>query len=256
MRSPALPSLLLATLLAFGTSAVHAGTSKLSIFSGWGDEHITGSGKVVTQARAVSGYRAIAAVGPVTVVLRQSGKEGAVVQADDNVVPVIETRVVDGEEGKTLEVGIKNGVQVSTRNPIVVTVDANEVNAVTLSGSGDLRADALKATSLRASLTGSGDMRIRHLAAESLQVSVAGSGDFTASGKVRRQAVSLAGSGDVHNERLDSQEASVSIAGSGDVRVKVRERLKASLVGSGDLYYSGEPKVEQSIVGTGDLHKE
>lgn len=256
MRSPALPSLVFATVLALGSSAVHAGTSKLSIFGGWGDERITGSGKVVTQARTVAGYRAVAAVGPVSVVLRQSGKEAATVQADDNIVPVIETRVVDGKEGKTLEIGIKEGVHVSTRNSIVVTVDAGEVTAITLSGSGDLRSDGLRTTSLRASVTGSGDMRLRHLAAESLHVSVAGSGDFTASGKVERQSVSLAGSGDVHNERLESNEASVSIAGSGDVRIKVKDRLKVSLVGSGDLYYRGEPKVEQSIVGTGDVHKE
>ena len=55
---------------------------------------VAGSGKVATETRAVVGFDAIALRGSITLELRQGEREGLELSADDNLLPLIETRVV------------------------------------------------------------------------------------------------------------------------------------------------------------------
>lgn len=222
---------------------------------GWFGSRVTGSGKVVTEARAVGSFQAISAAGVSKVVLRQGNREGASVTGDDNIVPLIETRVVDGKRGKTLEIGVRTGSGYTTDTEIVVTVDFKSLSAIATSGSTDVEADAIKAADLAVSIAGSGDIRLGTLTADELKVSVAGSGDFTARGQVGSEQISVAGSGDVKTQRLEAMRVKVSIAGSGTVRVAAREELNVSIAGSGDVIYSGEPRVTKSVVGSGSVQR-
>ena len=79
----------------------------------WGtSETLRGSGTVVTEPRAISGFDAISTRGGIDVVVRQSGKEAVEVQADDNLLAVLETRVVSGAKGRTLEIAFKKGYNI------------------------------------------------------------------------------------------------------------------------------------------------
>ncbi len=71
-------------------------------FVGWSS--VSGSGKLQTEARNVTGFQAIATHGSVKLVLRQGAREGLELHADDNILPLIETRVVDRSGVPTLEI--------------------------------------------------------------------------------------------------------------------------------------------------------
>lgn len=212
---------------------------------------VVGSGKVATEARAVGGFDAIALRGSITLVLRQGEREGVELSADDNLLALVETRVV----GRTLEIGAVPNTGWRTRNDIRVIVDLVHLTSLSLSGSGDVRSDALKAGTLKLRVDGSGDMRLRRLVADEVSVRVAGSGDVGLDGRATKLAISVAGSGDVDAGGLDADDASVSIAGSGDADVNAGRTLAITIAGSGDVRYRGNASLQTAIAGSGSVRR-
>lgn len=211
-----------------------------------------GNGPLVTESRSAADFQSISISGSIDLHVRQSGQEGVQVQAQANLLPLIETTV----EGRTLAIRWKDNSNVRTSRDVMVTVDVKELKAITASGSGDIRLDALKGGQFKLSISGSGDARLDGLAVEDLGVSIAGSGDVRAQGRTARFAVRISGSGDVDAAALESDDVTVAIAGSGDASVVARKALEVSIAGSGDVSYSGQPdKLRQSVAGSGTVSR-
>ena len=213
---------------------------------------VTGSGTLKSETRAVSGFQAIASNGAIELVLRQASREGVEVRADDNLLPLIETRVVDG----TLEIRTVPGASYRTRHAVTVTVDLLTLKALSIASSGDATCERLKTPALELNLAGSGNARFADLATDALEVSISGSGKLKAAGQAPRLTVSIAGSGDVDTRSLVAEEVSVSIAGSGDARVNARKTIAVTVAGSGSVTYTGDAALRRRIVGSGSvLHR-
>jgi hypothetical protein len=221
---------------------------------GWGG--VTGSGTLKTEPRAVSGFRAIALTGSVNAVLRQGAREGVALRADDNVLPLIETRVVDRDGVPTLEIGSRHGASYSTRNPVVATIDLTTLDALRISGSAEVSCDALTTGALRVAVSGSGRIRMSQLVADAIVTQVSGSGDIAFSGRATRLGVSISGSGDVDTRALDADDVDVRVAGSGDATVNARKTLTVSIAGNGSVAYTGDARVKSSVAGHGSIRKQ
>jgi len=247
-------SLALAALLGVVAPAAHADDSTFRIhFAGWGG--VTGSGKAQTESRAVSGFQAIATRGSVKLVLRQGTREGVELRGDDNILPLIETRVVDRGGVPTLEIGTKDGASYSTREPLVATIDLVTLRSLKLSGSSDVVCEGLKTAALQIVVSGSGRVRMRQLGTDDLAVTISGSGDAEFSGRAGRLSLKISGSGEADTRALEADDVAVTVAGSGDVRVNARKTLAVSLAGSGSVGYTGEATVTSSIAGIGRVKK-
>jgi hypothetical protein len=150
------------------------------------------------------------------------------VEADDNVVPLIETRL----RGSSLVV--ENDVSCTRCMRMVVRITVPELEGVSLAGSGDILVDGLAAGDFEAALAGSGDIEV--------------------SGTADRVEASLAGSGDIDLGAVQARAGKAAIAGSGDITLWVTESLEASVAGSGDINYRGDPdKVSRSVMGSGSI---
>jgi hypothetical protein len=221
-------------------------------FNFGGGEQVKGDGKSVRETRSVEGFEAIRLAGHFNVVVRQSRVE---LEGDGNLLPYVETRVVDGNKGKVLEIGIKRGINVYANRPLKIEVDMATLRALGISGSGKAEIVSFKAGTLDLSVAGSGTVLARQLQADKLSVSVAGSGDVVADGRATELGVSIAGSGDVKTGELVADEVKVSISGSGDASVQANRKLKVSIAGSGDVRYTGTGEVSSSIAGSGSVKK-
>ncbi len=247
----------LATALIFAAACAPAFAADKDKSSGWNwsfnwDGNVMkGSGKTITDKRAVSGFDALSLKGSFDVLLVQGATEGVEITGDDNIVPLIETRV----DGTKLVIGPKKSTSFSTRNPVTITVQAKNLNAIAVSGSGDVRSTGLKTDAMGVSISGSGNVKLDGLQSTSLGVVIAGSGDFSASGKATTQIISISGSGDVRTEKLEGSDVTVKIAGSGDAHVAAKNTLTASIAGSGDITYVGDAKVTQSVAGSGSVSR-
>ena len=171
-------------------------------------------------------------------------------QADDNLLPLLQTTVEPTAQGATLRVGWQRGQSVSTRSPVLVTVVVLRLGSLALSGAGD---DSFETPALQLSLSGSGDVKLPNLRTGELGIRIAGSGDVGGSGQATKLKVSIAGSGDVKLADLQADEVSVKIAGSGDAAVFAQKTLDVSIAGSGDVSYRGDAVVRKSVAGSGSV---
>jgi hypothetical protein len=213
---------------------------------------VIGSGHVIDDERPVSSFVTLRMAGPIDVRLKAAGRERVIVRADDNIAPLIQTRIVAGER-PTLEIDMQ---RVSTmrpsRTPIVI-VEFRTLEDVSMRGSGDLQANKIHSERFALSMIGSGDVRIDSLRVTQFAAALSGSGDLTVAGSADQQAYRLTGSGDVAASRLTGRRVIVSIAGSGDAAVNASEALEATIHGTGDVTYIGSPHVIERRAGTGRL---
>jgi Putative auto-transporter adhesin, head GIN domain len=217
-------------------------------------ERIDGSGRIAEDRRSLAGFGAVHVTGPVDVELKLSDREGVTVRADDNIVPLIETRVTGGDR-PALEIGVKPGASFRTSHAPVVVVEFRALSELVVRGSSDVRADRISADDFALSMSGSGDARIETLQAKRFAAVLAGSGDLVVGGRAEQQAYKLSGSGDVDAGRLEGRSVQLSISGSGDASVNASETLEATIAGSGDVTYRGSPRITQRIRGSGSVHK-
>lgn len=212
---------------------------------------LTGSGVMKTESRDVSGFKGLGLAIPAKVELRQGGTESLSIEAEDNVLPLIETVV----ENNILKIRWKEKFMSLKTKTIKIALNVNTLESLSISGSGDVRVDQLTSSKFTTSISGSGDVAIKNLIADTVKVSISGSGDFSAGGKVKSLEASIAGSGDLRTGKLEANNVKISIAGSGDALVWAREALAVSVAGSGDVRYYGDPSVSQSVAGSGSLKR-
>jgi hypothetical protein len=217
---------LLATLVVFLATGVvlfarHDGRDNMS-----SSDAIEGSGAAATQTRSVPAFTRFDLAGASAVTVHVGGKQAVVVRADDNLIDLVTTEVRDSE----LVIGTNGSFTAKT--PMTVDVTVPTLDAATLSGSGLVVVDGLRAAQFT--------------------VDVAGSGVLTVTGIVERLDADLGGSGDVRLEGLAAQDVTATVSGSGRLQVNATGDLDASVSGSGAIFYSGNPSnVTTSITGTG-----
>jgi hypothetical protein len=189
---------------------------------------IKGSGVVASETRHVSGFDAIQLAGSADVTVSFGDSESVVVEAEDNILPLIET-VVRGSE---LVIKWKPMTSGADTEPVRVTVTMKSLKA--------------------ASLPGSGNITIADMDGGAVELDLQGSGNITADGIVDSVSTKLGGSGNIMCGDLQAKSAAVKLPGSGNVTVFASESLDVTISGSGSVTYRGDPaEFTQSVTGSG-----
>jgi hypothetical protein len=192
----------------------------------------TGSGKVVSESRTVSGFTKIDLSGAGDVIIEQNGTEALTIEAEDNLIPKLTSEVVNG----TLRLGEKSNLTIHLTKPVTYRVSMKDVSGLMISGSGTVTASTITAPSLA--------------------VDLSGSGKITVGGTVEQQDLKISGSGEYRAKDLQTKVASAQISGSGNATVTVSDKLDAQLSGSGQLtYYGNPPQVTREVSGSGRVTK-
>jgi hypothetical protein len=192
---------------------------------------VSGSGRVVSETRNVSGFSSVSLEGSGRVVIEQGGAESLTVTADDNLLNHIETEV----RGSTLVLGEKRGVRLSPTGDIVFKVTLRKLDTLDVSGSGVAEAKGLQSAKMKIGISGSGEVSAEG-AADDLDIDISGSGRF-------------------RGDSLKSKRTRVDISGSGGAVVATSETLNAHVSGSGSIEYVGDPQIHQDISGSGSIRK-
>ena len=189
---------------------------------------VEGSGNVITESREVSGFNEIVLGGTGRVVVAVTGTESLTIEAEDNIMPLLETRVSNGR------LRLDTSGSISPTVDIVYTITAATLDGLVISGSGIVEAEAIDGTDFRADISGSGDVDVEGTISGLLSVSISGSGEFD-------------------GESLTAPEGQVDVSGSGNAVVNVTDVLEVSVSGSGDVEYVGQPTVDSDVSGSGTV---
>jgi len=211
-----------------------------------------GSGRMESEVREVSGFDNIVIEGFGNVIITQGEDEYLEIEAEDNILPYINTRV----SGSTLHIeyddrGWRRSI-VPTRT-ITFDIGVIDLEGIDLSGAADVEIASLETTSLDLNVSGAGNIEIDELQAKDLNVEYSGAGRCYLAGEVTDQDVRVSGLGSYDAEDLKSQTADIKLSGAGDVKMWAEDALHIEVSGAGNVEYWGEPRVTQDISGVGNI---
>lgn len=240
----------------------------LMLSMGCNAQGITASEKYITKDVKVESFKKLLVQGSPDVIYTQtnSGAPAIEIYASDNIVPLLEVYV----DKNTLIVKYKKGTQIRKSGKVEVRVSAPALEAMDISGSGDIKIPkGITTSNIEFSVRGSGDIDGKNISCEDLNISVKGSGDINfsnvkatttnvkvnGSGDIKLSGTSVnanysvSGSGDISASNLKADHVQANVSGSGDVTCHANKTLKGSVSGSGDVGYKGNPEISFSKKG-------
>ncbi|MFZ5948028.1 MAG: head GIN domain-containing protein [Stygiobacter sp.] len=193
----------------------------------WG---VRGNGKLKTQTRNIENFDRLE-VGGVFSVKVEIGKEASLkIQAEENLLPLIKTNVVDG----TLIIETKKGL--NPRREIKILITTPDLNYVEVSGANSLQ--------------------IFNIDEDVFEVNLSGAGSIYLKGKVEKLYADLSGAGSIDSKDLIANVVEISVSGAASADVFAKERINASVSGVGSINYYGNPQyVKTNISGVGSINR-
>jgi hypothetical protein len=190
---------------------------------------IPGSGRVVSEARLVSGFREVTVSDGATLVVRQTGQESLQIVTDDNLIEQVRAEVRDGR----LRLGFNRSQPVASRHGLRFEVEVKELSALSASGGSRVEASGIATPALR--------------------VEVSGGGRVTASGTATQQEVSTSGGATYDGRDLGGRSARVDASGGAHSVVNASDQLDAHASGGARVEYLGSPRLQQETSGGGSV---
>jgi len=189
---------------------------------------VKGSGNVANEKREVSNFKGID-VGGVYEVEIVSQKDFSVeVEADDNLLPLIKTKVDNG----ILEISSEK--RFNTKNPIRIKISAPNIEELEVSGASKIN--------------------LSNLDNNFLKVDASGASKIEVSGKTVDLNIESSGACKINAENLQSQNVTVDSSGASKIDVSVSGALKVDASGASKITYTGNPQnIEKDTSGAGSV---
>jgi hypothetical protein len=191
-----------------------------------------GSGVVVNETRQVSDFSEVMFTGIGTLYITQGEDELLEIEAEDNIIPHIVTRV----RGDQLEISFDSEsweTLIRPTEPIRYFLSVRSIDEMNLSGLGDVELEDIQG--------------------ERLVLTLSGAGRVTASGEVREQEINVTGAGSYDGADLRTERTDVNLSGAGSATVWASEFLDVNISGLGNVRYYGDPEVRETVSGLGNL---
>jgi hypothetical protein len=199
---------------------------------------ITGSGNVVTQEEAITGFDKVDISQSFSVEITQGENFRAVIRVDDNLVEHL--NVV--KQGSTLKIGLKPNRNYTIRDATMeAEVTMPELVGLDLSGSSEANVSGFESTKpLVIDISGNSTLRGDIQAGDS-GFDVSGNSSVMINGSAKDVTIDASGSSEVDLTDFPASDGTVDASGSSTVTVNLSGRLDADASGSSDIYYLGDP---------------
>lgn len=207
-----------------------------------------GSGNVITETRDVSDFDRVILTGMGDLTVTQGDSERLEIEAEDNVIPHITTKV----SGGILEIGFDRKTIIPTE-AVKFNLTMRNVRGLETKGVSNIQSSGITTDQLNIVISGTGNINLRNLNAGKLTVTVSGAGNFNAEGKADEQKITMSGAGNYNGEDLESKVSEISISGLGRATLWVTDQFDATISGTGGIDYYGSPQVSQKISGLGSI---
>ncbi len=212
---------------------------------------VNGEGPNITETRAIANFTSVESSISADVFYKQDPQFKVEITAQQNILNVIETNVVNNE----LVIKVRSGTIIRQHENIIVNVSSPVVNGLRISGSGNIIvADSINTGNIILSLSGSGSVSLHKLTATSVDANISGSGNIAiSSGAVNTEKLKISGSGNIDMMNVTASSVNTTTSGSGDMRVNASQNLDVTISGSGSVFYTGNPIVDTHISGSGKV---
>ena len=210
-----------------------------------------GSGNIIREKRQTGDFKGLSVGGAFEVEVR-NGATSVEVEADDNIMNLIETDVRNG----VLRIRTKDGSNFHDAT-FRVFVSTPQLESVKSSGASNIKLKDLVKSNEKLDFDVSGAGRILGtIDAPEVNAEISGAGKIELSGRTRDYVARVSGSGELKSSDLRSENTDVHVSGAGNARVHASVLLKGNASGAGNIIYNGGARVEQHTSGAGSVRKE
>jgi len=210
---------------------------------------IDGNGKVVKESREVSSFNQIRVGGAFNVVITQTNTESLVIEADENLLPIIDTKV----KGNTLVISTKENIRDSKELNIYISF--KNLEKLDISGACDLKSEGmLKFSTLRFEASGASEIEL-DLTADKLVCDYSGASEIEFSGSAKQCDIEISGASELKAFDLVCEEMELRVSGAADAKVNASESLRVNASGAASVKYKGNPNIDQRVSGAGSIRK-
>jgi Putative auto-transporter adhesin, head GIN domain len=214
-------------------------------------DYTTGSGNIITEKRNVKEFSGISVSSSIDVEVKIGSVTSVEVEADDNVIGHIVTKVSNGILKIELEDmhSISNAhLKVYITNPGLRSVKASSSASVkvldVIKEDGKIIFDASSSADIEAGVD-----------APEIDAEASSSGSVTLNGRTKNYKAAVASSGDIKSADLLSENTDVSANSSGSADVYASVTLTARASSSGSIDYRGAASVKQTVNSSGSVDK-
>jgi hypothetical protein len=210
---------------------------------------IKGDGNIQSEQRPIASFKKIEIGGNWEVIVTQGETESLKIEADKNLLDLIETKV----DGDALIIGTKNNKSLSSEKGFKAYLTFKNLDKIELSGAVKLSAPS-RLIFDKLNIEGSGAAEINlDLNAKQLDAEMSGGSQTILKGSINEVHFTLSGAGSLSALELESNKFTVDISGAGTAEVSVKDELNATISGAGSVSYKGNPVVKKDISGAGKI---
>jgi len=193
---------------------------------------VIGSDKLAEEPRQVDSFTRISVASGIGLDAKVGEAISVVVSGDDNIVPLIETKVEEGE----LKIRVDDNLGMIPRKPLLVRVTVPELQALTASGGSKVNATGIDATEFA--------------------VSASGGSQMTLTGRDDALQVDASGGSKLFLQEFGSQTAKVSASGGSEVKVKALRSANVDASGGSRVTVLGGGAIRSNTSGGSEVKAE
>jgi hypothetical protein len=212
---------------------------------------VSGTGDVQTEERNMNApFTSVKGSAGLEVIIEKGTTQKVVIEADANLLPIIETYVDNGMLRITTDSNIRNA---SSKKVYVTYTTLDEVRAS--SGANVSIRDELKSERITLDVSSGGNMEAAVFAKE-LYLEASSGGNLDVSGKTKNLKTKASSGGLIDAENVVAVTCNARASSGGNITVNVKENLEAKASSGGIIDYYGSPTVQsQSKNYSGNINK-
>ena len=224
----------------------------LTVFTLVSCDQTTGSGNIVTETREAGSFDAISVGGSFEVEVKIGAVTSVKVEADDNIIKYIETKV----SGNILKISTEDLHNYSDVH-MKVYVTAPAITNIKASASADVIAESILTGSDRLAFKVSSSASIKaEVDAPEIETEASSSATITLTGKTKTHKTKASSSAEIKTFGLLSENTSAHASSSADIEVHASVTLNAKASSSASVRYRGAATVTKSESSSGTVSQE
>lgn len=177
---------------------------------------VKGSGDAASEKRDVTGFKGVDVSSSFQVEITAQKDFSVTVEADDNILPLIETEVRGGV------LRIECSRRVSPKTPMKIIISAPDIENIETSGAANVTLNSIKNSGLN--------------------IDSSGASKILVTGETTKLVVDVSGATKIDAEGLVSENAVIDTSGASHVSVNVLNSLRTDASGASKITYSGSPR--------------
>ncbi len=197
---------------------------------------ISGNGNVVTEERPVNeDFTSISGSAGVDVFLTKGTENKIVVEADENLMEVIETEIKNGKLKVTTNQSIG---RCKSKKVHVTYVELSDISAS--SGADVIGNSVVKSEFLSLSSSSGADLEV-DIVAKEVNASTSSGADIKVSGRATKLIADASSGSELNAQDLEVKICQADASSGADIEVNVLEEMSGNASSGGDIRYYGDP---------------